>query len=229
MYELVLINLALCLSFLLVTILVLRKSQNISTITFSWTTGLFALSTFFGVIEELYNSQVISGTTPQALTIIDNIIFPLAPLGLVFSAYVIKNGYHTWKNMNLWLFTTIYVVIEIVLFALRFDQNYTYLNETINSALWNILITLPLLLSIVYFYSIYHEMDEEKNKMLLLVIGIGLGTLGQTINAIGIILANDNLIVGSFVVIVTGVLIVSLSFMNITSVSKNAPSQVSVN
>ena len=229
MYELIFINLALALSFSFVTVLVIRKSRNISSLAFSWTTFLFTLSTFFGTIEELYNANVLAGTTPQIMTVVDNIIFPLAPLGLLFSSFVIKRGYNAWKNFTLWLFTLFYVLVEIVLFGLRFIQDFSFLNEILNNAIWNVLVTIPLLLSVAYFYSIYLEMDDEKNKMLFVVLGVTIGTLGQFLNVLGIIMVNESLVLLSFVVIVVGVLFVSLSFMNITSVPRNTSPQSSIN
>ena len=229
MYELIVINLALALSFSFVTFLVLRKSRNISSLAFSWTTFLFALSTFFGTIEESYNAHVLTGTTPQIMTVVDNIIFPLAPLGLLFSSFVIKRGYDAWKNFTLWVFTVIYVLVEVVLFALRFIQDFSIINEIMNNAVWNALVTIPLLLSIAYFFSIYQEMDDERNKMLFVVLGVTIGTLGQFLNVFGIIMVNESLVLLSFVVIVVGVLFVSLSFMNITSVQRDTASQPTIN
>lgn len=214
------INLLLSLSFLLVTVLVLKKSHNIANIAFSWTTALFSLSTFFGLVEELYTDQIIPGSIPALITILDNVIFPLAPLGLVFSSFIIKNGYSSWKNLTLWIFTILYVIIENTLFFLSFTKDYSVLNEIMNLTIWNALLIIPLMISVIIFFSIYREMNEEKSKMLIVVIGVATGTLGQVLNSIGIFISNDDLVLISYIVIVIGVLVVSLSFMNITSSSQ---------
>ena len=211
------INLLLSLSFLLVTILVLKKSHNISNIAFSWTTALFSLSTFFGLVEELYADQL--QAVPNPITVLDNFIFPLAPLGLVFSAFIIKNGYSSWKNISLWLLTIIYAIIENILFAghIRYLGDYSYLNSTMNQTIWNALLLIPLMASVLLFFLIHRDMDEEKNKMLIVILGVSIGTFGQLLNVIGIVTINNDLVLFSYLIVVIGVLLISFAFMNITN------------
>ena len=224
--EVIIINLLLAILFFLVTLLVIRKSRNVVNVAFAVTTGLFSISSLNGLISELMTDNIIPQLFPEFIGISGDFVFLVAPLGVLYSSYMVIYGYEAWKNKSILILTAIYIVVEIIL-ALNGNNNSTlpvitfeyFDNIAITRGLFNLLIAIPLLLSVYYFGRLYTRMKGNKNSILLLEIAIGTGTLGQILNSIFIIIGQGTQ-VWALLIIVVGVFLAALSFSNIFASKK---------
>ena len=177
--------------------------------------GLIHDLTFDNVLPQLISINI--------LDITGDIVFLLAPLGLFYSSYIIIKGYEAWLSNIIIFMTILYLLIGIVLLSngctsdsisCGLSLNYYEVTD-ITRGLFNLVITIPLGLSLYYFGKLFSRMKlPNKNSIILLETGIGVGTVGQIYNSAFILLGQGTQILG-LLIIVVGVFFAALSFSNI--------------
>ncbi|MFW9854525.1 MAG: hypothetical protein ACFFFG_05675 [Candidatus Thorarchaeota archaeon] len=226
MLELLILYSGLSASFSFLTFLVLRKSQNPANIAFATTTSFYAFNTAISGVLQLHELNILPLGDPTLLSNFGMVIFLFAPLGLVYSSYMIVNGFYAWRNHTITWFSGIYIFLGLGLSGNEMF-NLMYVDFAISDAAFNLLICVPLFISMMLFGKLYGEM-EDVSKIHFLEAGILIGTTGQlATTVITFFSLGDLLNYIALATIIFGVLVASVSFTNITNLIKTARAQTS--
>ncbi|MFW9778047.1 MAG: hypothetical protein ACFFE8_04270 [Candidatus Heimdallarchaeota archaeon] len=220
MFELLVLYSGLSASFSFLTFLVLRKSQNPANIAFATTTSFYAFNTAISGVLQLHELNILPLGDPTPLSNFGTVIFLFAPLGLVYSSYMIVNGFYAWRNRNLTWFSGIYIFMGLVLSGNEMF-NLMYVDFAISDAAFNLLICIPLFISMGIFGKLYGEM-EDVSKIHFLEVGILIGTTGQLATTIITFFSMGDLLnYIALATIILGVLVASISFTNLANLIKS--------
>ena len=215
MYELIYIYGILTFLFVLLTITVLRRSKDVPNKFFALTTILFALSTIINLIQQI-NILVFLREEDIFLATIGSMGFFLAPVGIFFSAYTIIHGYSTWRRIKPVTFVLLYTFIEFSLLMNHNGLQLTIISRNVSSALYTALVCIPLFLSGNSFIKVHNLSENRKKNILVLVLGIFVGSIGEIFNSVFIFLGQDNNVFALMVILV-GVFASTFSFIQFSN------------
>lgn len=197
--------------FFVIGLLVIRKDKSSINYVFSFTPFAFSL---WALIRPFFNQETLCPFCfSMLLDIFNNILFFIAPLGVLFSAWMILYGSKIDYKSKTMIFFIIYFVFGLVLSYFFINAELHNLSTNLITAFVNLYMIAPLIVSLGFYYVIYTTIIKNY-KVVLLMFGISLGIIGQIINAFYYYL-NGAFPAFAFIIIIVGLLGMMLSFISL--------------
>ncbi|MFX0094475.1 MAG: hypothetical protein ACFFBD_22245, partial [Candidatus Hodarchaeota archaeon] len=134
--ELAIIYCSLAIVFVLMTVILLKKSLNLINKVFASSTVLYGI---FCVIMAIRRLEIFGPFDQDlALSFFTILLFALAPLGIMFSSYMIMQGEYLLKSPVLWGFSFIFVISEMLIWF--FLYIFPLFTEPFNAAFFGLLV-----------------------------------------------------------------------------------------
>lgn len=204
----------------IITFLILKNSQDNINRIFAITPGVFCLNFFFTILENVFSEYSLFREYTGLSVSLLNITGLIAPLGLFYSAFMILYGESVAKSLKLTLFTILYLVIGFFFISTYFFGIQIPLNTDSTFNILNFMFSIPLFLGMLVFIKIYQISEGQKNRILTLIIGTFISSVGLMVSAISNQLGYDLLPILIFALLI-GVSFVSISFINYVRPAKS--------
>lgn len=214
--PLIVVYFALAILFLLIGLLVIRKSRSLVNTTFSSALFLFSGNSFVNVLRRT-DVELLNAIDPMLFLFLAATVI-LAPLGIMYSGFVIYDGSKFYQHPAVLWTTPVYILLQSFLwsaefFELQLEPIHTY---NVLSSLENGLICIPLIIAFARYYGVVGLIPEEKRNVWILLVGLVLAIVGQLTNALVIYLTENSSTLG-LLLVVLGVVTATVAFSNIFS------------
>lgn len=184
--------------FLILTLIILRKS--LSTVNY-----LFSLSPILFILVIILNMVDYFITVPP---VIARIFYLLAPLGILFAGMYIFFGNDLFKN-NLFLIGSAFYILFCVAYGIY--MNYVY--NSITDGLLHLIVILPVFPALYYYSKLTSIIPESKNAIITLIIGLVFIVIGALMRSYYFfVISTQGDFVPGLALISVGLLIGILSF-----------------
>ncbi|MFX0091216.1 MAG: hypothetical protein ACFFBD_05585 [Candidatus Hodarchaeota archaeon] len=220
--ELAILYYLLSLLFIILTLILLKKSTSLINKIFATSTILYFL---FGIVMGTQRLELFAPWGQDLLlNLLSNFLFVVAPLGMMFSAYMIVDGEYRLKSYPLWIFAVIYTIAGFLTWIFRFI--FPIFDEPFNLNFFNFLInvvgSVPLILSTIQYGRLIRETEQFRNQLYILIVGFIIAIIGLLLFAILALMNAIAFQAGSMVVIVVGLVISIVAFIYRPTTSQNS-------
>ena len=185
---------------LFMSFLVLKKSTSIVNIYFVFTPIIFSIM-IFSVLMNNYLS------IPAVIT---EILYIIAPLGILFSSWYIFHGNNLFKHYPNLIFLAVYLSYLVIMVAFINDELYKNLIFSFD----HLIIVLPFSLAIINFIKLIKESPDQKGQIRFLIVGLLINIIGFIIRGVVQFLSNVESIEGLIITLI-GIILVLFAFRSI--------------
>ena len=188
---------------IILSLIILKKSFDSVNIYFSITPIFFAITIFLTIIDNMI-------AIPSWIS---TVFYLIAPLGILISAWIIKDGTNYLRvpiNMVFLLFYFLYSIISTSVEMIYVDPNSSLVDLFLD--LNHVMVAVPMFFTAIYYYSFMKLVPEQKTKMVVITVGTLIIVLGLLIRAISYFQLNQESLIGLTVILV-GTFAVLYSFL----------------